>query len=170
MKQVLKNMEHNGVYVPQYDCKGFTIKIGDHKIKLSEKTEQMAVAWIRKRQSAASPPDNVFMRNFMNEFLDELKNENSSLIFLDSFKSDYLKRIEEYEKDDVGDSEAEIHKPIDLSEVSDYVEGEKLKKAEMTKEEKKALATELKARREKLKEKYGYATVNGKIRNCQLDG
>ena len=54
----------------------------------------MAVAWIRKRQSAASPPDKVFMKNFMAEFLEQLKQENPLLQFLANFASGYLKKIE----------------------------------------------------------------------------
>ena len=65
MKQVMKSLKHNGIYVPEYDYKGFSITIQGHTIKLTPKSEQMAIAWIRKRQSAASPPDKVFMKNFM---------------------------------------------------------------------------------------------------------
>jgi hypothetical protein len=81
-KHVLKSLKHNGIYVPPYDYKGFTIKIQTTPIKLAPKSEQMAVAWIRKRQSEVSPPDKVFMKNFMIEFLEQLKKENPALGFL----------------------------------------------------------------------------------------
>lgn len=161
MKQVLKTLNHNGVFVPEYDHKGFSVEIAGKSIKLTERSEQMAVAWIRKRQSAASPPDKVFMKNFMREFLNQLEKENPSLEFLSSFSEQYLRKIANYDVDDVGDPNASIHKDVDFSEISGYVEGEKVKKSNMTKEEKKALAAERKVRREALKEKYGYAEVNG---------
>jgi DNA topoisomerase-1 len=161
MKQGLKTLNHNGVFVPEYDYKGFSVEIARKSIKLTERSEQMAVAWMRKRQSAASPPDKVFMKNFMREFLNQLEKENPSLEFLSSFSEQYLRKITNYDVDDVSDPNASIHKDIDFSEISGYVEGEKVKKSNMTKEEKKALAAERKVRREALKEKYGYAEVNG---------
>ena len=33
----------------------------------------MAVAWVRKTLSTVSPPDKVFKKNFMKEFLNNLK-------------------------------------------------------------------------------------------------
>ena len=60
MKDVLKNLKHNGVYVPVYDFKRFNIKILGKKINLSPMSEQMAIAWIRKKQSILSPPDKVY--------------------------------------------------------------------------------------------------------------
>jgi DNA topoisomerase-1 len=54
------------------------------------------------------------------------------------------------------------HPEIEFSEISKYLEQEKLIKANMTKEEKKKLANEKKTRREALKEKFGYAIVDGK--------
>ena len=77
MKHVLKSLKHNGIYVPPYDYKGFSIKIQGHTIKLTPKTEQMAIAWIRKTQSTLSPPDKVFLKNFMQEFLEHAKTRES---------------------------------------------------------------------------------------------
>ena len=71
MKHAMKSLKHNGIYVPSYDHKGFNIKIEGQKIRLKPKSEQMAIAWIRKKQSALSPPDKVFMMNFMREFMNE---------------------------------------------------------------------------------------------------
>ncbi|MBN1358103.1 DNA topoisomerase I [Candidatus Bathyarchaeota archaeon] len=140
MKQVMKSLKHNGIYVPVYDHKGFSIKIEGQKIKLARKSEQMAIAWIRKTWSLTTPPDEVFEKNFMQEFLKQLKQENPSL--------DILKKEEDPQ--------------IDFSEVSNYLLAEKQKKERISKEEKKALAAERKAARLERKEKYGYAEVNGK--------
>jgi len=140
MKQVMKSLKHNGIYVPVYDHKGFRIKIEGQKIKLTPKSEQMAIAWIRKTWSLTTPPDEVFEKNFMQELLEQLKQDNPSL--------DVLKK-EEPPK-------------IDFSEVSNYLLAEKQKKESMSKEQKKQLAAERKAARLERKEKYGYAEVNGK--------
>ncbi len=161
MKHVLKSLKHNGIFVPQYEHKKFNIEIQGKTLTLTPKSEQMAVAWIRKRQSAASPPDNVFMKNFMREFLEQLKLENPSLGFLGAFAEEYVKKIENYAADDVGNPDAVIHKDIDFAEISDYVEREKQKKQDMAAEVKKQLAAERKIQREKLKENYGFAEVDG---------
>ena len=85
MKHVMKSLKHNGIFVPPYDYKGFSIKINGQTVKLTPKSEQMAVAWIRKTLSTVSPPDNLFKKNFMKEFLGQLKKENPSAAFLDAF-------------------------------------------------------------------------------------
>lgn len=51
---------------------------------------------------------------------------------------------------------------FDFSEIVKYVEEEKLRKANVLKEEKKKLAAERKVIRENNREKYGYVTVDGK--------
>jgi len=140
MKQVMKSLRHNGIYVPSYDYKSFSIRINGQKIKLATKSEQMAVAWIRKKQSPLSPPDVVFEKNFMQEFLEQLKRENPSL--------DILK--------------GKVNPEIDFSEVTSYLDVEKQKKEHMDKAQKKKIAAERKAIRLERKEKYGYAEVNGK--------
>src|SRR4030065_2615717 len=102
MRHVLKSLKHHGIFVPQYDYKKFTIKIrGENELLLTPKSEQMAVAWIRKKQSVLSPPDKVFMKNFMREFLEQLKVENPSLGFFGSFASEYVKRVEGYAANDL---------------------------------------------------------------------
>jgi len=155
MRHILKSIVHNGIYVPPYDYKGFSIKIQGHTIKLTPKSEQMAIAWIKKTQSTASPPDKVFRRNFMQEFLEQLKTENPAMDFLNSFSPDYLKKIETDNTDKAGNAE------IDFFEVIQYIEQEKIKKLNMTQTEKKQQAQQRKAKREELKEKFGYATVDG---------
>jgi DNA topoisomerase I len=165
MKHVLKSLKHNGIFVPKYKSQGFTVNIQGQTIKLKEKSEQMAVAWIRKRQSAVSPPDKVFMKNFMREFLEllkeQLKLENPTSQLLDVFEKEYLRKIENYEANDVGNPNLAIHQDIDFSEISNHVEQEKQKKLNMTPEIKKQVAATRKADREKLKENFGFAEVDG---------
>jgi DNA topoisomerase-1 len=161
VRQELKNLKHNGIYVPQYESKGFNIQIQGNKIKLTRHSEQMAVAWIRKRQSVASPPDAVFMKNFMREFIEQLKLENPSLGFLGLFASEYAIKIGASNSNEIGNSGSAINREIDFSEISDYVEHEKLAKANLTQPEKKQLAEDRKVVREKLKEKFAVAEVDG---------
>ena len=157
MKHNLKNLQHNGIYVAPYDHKGFTIRIKGQTIKLQPKSEPMAIALVKKEQSAA-PPDEVFYKNFFQDFLQQLKEENPSLAFLEQIQNEYINKMENGnpEENDVERQE------FDFSEISKHLEHEKSAKLTMTKEEKKKLAAERKARREVLKEKYGYAVVDGK--------
>jgi len=161
MKQVMESLKHNGIYVPKYDYKGFSIKVQGHSVKLTPKSEQMAIAWIRKRQSALSPPDKVFMKNFMREFLEQLRAENQSLRFLEAFAAEYLQKIENYAGNDIGNSDSVIHRDVDFSEILDFVTQEKQNKENMPQAEKKQKAAERKAAREKMKAHYGIAEVDG---------
>ena len=160
MKHVLKSLKHNGIFVPLFELKGFKVKIQGQPIPLTAKSEQMALAWIRKRQSVLSPPDKVFMKNFMREFLGQLKMENPSLGFLGSFASEYVKRIEGYEANDLCDPKAGIHSEVDFSEIANYLEVEKQNKASISQAEKKRQAGERKVKREELKQKLGFAEVD----------
>src|SRR4030043_2159910 len=106
MKHVLKSLKHKGIFVPQYETKKFKLTIRGETVTLSPKSEQMAVAWIKKRQSTLSPPDKVFLKNFMREFLEQLKMENPSSSVLRSFPSEYLNEIDNYEGNDICKSDA----------------------------------------------------------------
>ena len=150
MKHVLKSLKHNGIYVPKYVPQEFSIRIQGQTIKLTPKSEQMAVAWVRKRQSAASPPDRVFMKNFMREFLEILKQENPTLQFLGNFTFEYLQKIEG-SGDEACNSNSPIHQDIDFSQIITYVEAEKNKKLSLTPEEKKKQAEARKVIRKNLK-------------------
>jgi len=156
----MKSLKHNGIFVPYYDYKGFNIKIQGQTVKLTPKSEQMAVAWIRKTLSTLSPPDSVFKRNFMREFLGQLKKENSSADFLDGFSSKYLTSIDNPSAN-LNNGNQPLDSEIDFSEVTSYIEQEKQKKLNISKEEKKQQAEQRKAKRLEFKEKYGYAEVDG---------
>lgn len=153
MKQLLKSLRHNGVYVPVYEFKKFCIKIMDNKITLSPISEQMAIAWIRKKQSILSPPDAVYEKNFKIEFIERIKKENPELKYLDSFLKQHLEKID--------NNSLDIDE-IDFSEISEYLERIKQEKLSLTKLEKKEKAAIRKAIRLERKEKYGYAEVDGK--------
>jgi DNA topoisomerase-1 len=153
-KRTLKTLQHRGVYVPLYEYKGFSIKIMGHAVKLNPKTEQMALAWVKKTQSA-SPPDKIFYKNFIQDFIEQLKIENKQSDFLKNFLTEHMQEIE---KDDFSIQNADI----DFSEIAAYLEQEKIKKQNMSKKEKKKLAKQRKIQREALKKKFGYAIVDGK--------
>jgi hypothetical protein len=148
MKYVMESLKHNGIYVPVYVPIGLSVKVLGNRIRLKEKTEQMALAWVRKEQSITSPPDRVTYRNFIRVFIDALKSENPTLGLLSNshIKEDIDPLIEGKPRSDAD---------VDFSEARDYVVREQNRKASMTKEEKKKLAQERKAKREN--------------RNCQLD-
>jgi DNA topoisomerase I len=151
MKHVMESLKHNGIYVPQYDYKGFCVKILNQQLKLSSKSEQMAMAWIRKTLSA-SPPDQVFKKNFMKEFLEQLKIENQKASFLNGFASKYMANLEN------GTAPSE---EIDFTQVKNFIEQDKSDKLAITKEVKKQQAEARKVKRLEFKEKFGYAEVDG---------
>ncbi len=158
MKHVMKSLKHNGIYVPPYDLKGFSVKIAGQTVKLAEKSEPMAVAWTRRVLSTTIPaPDQVFTKNFMREFLEQLKQENAQAKFLDTFTPKYLAKIDNPTLNNVNDQALEI----DFSQIRAFVLDEKAKREALTKEEKKKQAEERKVKRLEFKEKFGYAEVDG---------
>jgi DNA topoisomerase-1 len=155
VKHTINSLKHNGIYVPPYDYKGFNIKIHGQTLKLTPKSEQMAIAWVRKTQSTVSPPDKVFFKNFMREFIEELNRENPS------FSLDYAKIIENDDFVVPSNGQPATFAGIDLSEIAQYIEQEKAKKLNIPQSEKKQHAAERKTKREELKEHLGYAFVDG---------
>jgi DNA topoisomerase-1 len=163
MKSGLKSLRHNGVYVPAYEYKGLLIKIRGNPVKLSPKTEQMASAWMRKIQSATSPPDKVFYKNFIKDFLEQLKLENHYSNFLNDFSIEHLNKIDADDFELVNScNDTNRMTEIDFSQISEYLTQEKLKKLNNTKSEREKLAKQKKVQRETLKRKFGYAFVNGR--------
>jgi DNA topoisomerase-1 len=160
MKHIMKTLKHNGIFVPRYDYKGFSVKINGQTVKLTPKSEQMAVAWVRKSLSTVSPPDNLFKKNFTKEFLEQLKKDNPSTSHLDSSTSNYMKSIEHLPVKLTNGNQL-TNQEIDFTQVINFIEQEKAKKVALTKEVKKQQAEERKAKRLEFKEKYGYAEVDG---------
>jgi DNA topoisomerase-1 len=158
----MKSLEHKGIYVPPYEFQGLSVKMRGQPLKLSLKTEQMAIAWARKKLSVTSPPDKLFYRNFVQDFLEALGVENPSHGFLKDFAVNHVKSLEKNGGDWMVNGKLKDDPEVDFSEVTEYVLKEQQKKLSMTKEEKKKIAAERRARREVLREKYGYATVDGK--------
>ncbi|MGD0978949.1 MAG: DNA topoisomerase I [Candidatus Bathyarchaeia archaeon] len=156
----MKSLKHNGIYVPPYEYQGLSVKVHGQTVKLSPATEQMATAWARKKLSVTSPPDKLFYRNFVEDFLRALNSENPSQGFLKDFTVSHVKSLERDDGEWVINGRLKDDAEVDFSEVTEHVLREQQKKLSMTKEEKKKIAAERKARREGLKEKYGFATVD----------
>jgi DNA topoisomerase-1 len=157
----MESLKHNGIYVPPYDLRGFKIKIQGQIITLTEKSEPMAVAWARRILSTTiSTPDQVFTKNFMREFLEQIKKENVKNTFFDTFTAKYLESLDNAS---LGQNKSEGQRfEIDFSEIKKFILDEKAKKEAITKEEKKAQAEERKIKRLEMKEKFGYAEVDGR--------
>lgn len=125
---------HNGIAFPDpYVPEGLSINVRGKRIKLTPLAEEMAYNLAKKRDTQYFN-DPVFRSNFMKDFSNELPQE-----FKDA-------RFEE----------------IDFSEVFEKVDRERKLKESMSKEEKKRLSEERSARREYLKQRFGYAVVDGR--------
>lgn len=159
MKYRMKNLTHNGIYVPVYEFVGLSVKVHGQVMKLSPRTEQMAVAWARKKLSAMSPPDKLFYLNFIQDFLEALIEENPSQTLKD-FAVNHVRELEKNDDSWIDNGKLRDDPEIDFSLITEYVLREQQKKLSMSKEEKKKLASERKVRREALKQKYGYAVVD----------
>jgi DNA topoisomerase-1 len=162
MKYRMKSLQHDGIYVPPYDYKSLSIKVDGQPFKLTPHAEQMAIAWARKKLSVASPPDKVFYRNFIEDFLKALKQDNPSQKSLDSFSANYLNSLDNDDSEWLVNGKPGEDPKIDFSEVTAYVLQEQERKLNMPKEEKKKLASERKIQREALRDKFGNAAVDGK--------
>jgi DNA topoisomerase-1 len=162
MRYCMKSLKHNGIYVPSYDYKGLSVRIQDQTLKLTPKSEQMAIAWTRKKLSFTSPPDKVYYINFLEDFLEILRAENPHLKSLDGFKTEHMDKLEKDNNAWLVDGKFKDDPDVDFGEVIKSVVDEQQKKLSMSKEEKKKLAAERKARREALRETYVYAFVDDK--------
>jgi DNA topoisomerase-1 len=128
----LRQLTHNGVLVPDpYIPQGFTISFRGRTIKLTPLQEEMAVKFAQKFGTPYAE-DQKFRSNFMKDF--------GNALDLD-------------EKITVED--------FDWTPVTSWIEAERARKANMTKEEKKQLAQSRKKIREERKGRYGWATVDG---------
>jgi len=74
----IKHLIHNGVIVPVYEPKGFSIRYKGKEIKLTPEQEEMAVAWVKKL-GTDYVKDPVFVKNFVNDFSKALGVEASGI-------------------------------------------------------------------------------------------
>jgi DNA topoisomerase-1 len=128
----MKSLIHNGIIVLQPpDFPDFDIIIRGNLVSLNLLQSEMAVAWVKKL-GTPYVEDPVFVKNFITDFSKALG----------------IKPILNIEE-------------VDFSSVISFVEEKRARKEAMTKEERKAAREERKEQREALKERYGYAIVDG---------
>jgi len=129
---MLKQLVHNGILVLQIPQPArLTLVVRGERRELSPQQIEMAMAWAKK-QGTPYVEDSRFIRNFMQDFSSALG----------------------------------VNPPLAVDEVDfepalEIVQAERAAKAQLTREEKKALAAQRKEEREQLKEQYGYAIVDG---------
>jgi DNA topoisomerase-1 len=128
----MKQLIHNGVLIPDpYAPQGFTITFRGTSLKLTPLQEEMAVKFAQKFGTPYTE-DPTFCSNFM---------------------KDFAKTLGMKEKITVAD--------FDWTPITQWVESERTRKANMSKEEKKQLAAARKELREDHKARYGWANVDG---------
>jgi len=128
-----KTLKHNGIlFPPAFESQGIKIKIKGEKIDLNLLQEEMVYQWSKKKDTPYSQ-DKVFQKNFTADFAKTLPSKFKKISYAD----------------------------IDFSAGNKIVDKEKDLRERMTKEEKKSLAAKRKKLREKMKEKYGKAIMDG---------
>jgi hypothetical protein len=135
MKYRMKSLKHNGIYVPPYEYLRLSVKVQGITLKLSPKTEQMAMAWARKKLSVTSPPDKLFYRNFLQDFLEALSTENPSQGILKGFTVRHIGSLENDNNEWMVDGKLKDDQEVDFSAVTEHVLREQKKKLNLTKEE-----------------------------------
>lgn len=128
-----KTLQHNGIlFPPAYEAQGIKIKIKGDSVNLDLNQEEMVYQWAKKKDTPYAQ-DKVFQKNFTADFAKTLDSKFKKISYTD----------------------------IDFSNAYKIVDKEKDLKEMMSKEEKKSLAVKRKELREKLKEKFGIAIMDG---------
>ncbi len=131
-KPLLSSLIHNGILIPPLpQAYGLVLAVRGRDLALNPKQEEMVMAWARK-QGTPYVEDAVFVRNFMQDL-------STALGFAPRLS------LEE----------------VDFSPAVRLVEAERAARDSLTQEQRKARAAERKTQREALKERFGYAMVNG---------
>jgi DNA topoisomerase-1 len=136
-----KTLEHNGVaFPPSHTLKGICIYINNEKLVLNNEQEEIVYAWAKKK-------DTHYIKDtlFQNNFLDDLKK-----ILPQKFQ--HINNINEIDFSDA-------FKFVDNEMKQKIIEKERIQN--LSKEEKKKWLDTKKQEREKLKNFYGRARVDG---------
>jgi len=72
----MKTLSHNGIIIPKYEPKGFSILFKGKRIELTPEQEEMAVAWVRKLDTEYIE-DRTFVENFFGDFCKALNVKGS---------------------------------------------------------------------------------------------
>jgi DNA topoisomerase I len=136
-----KSLEHNGVaFPPSHLLIGLSIGINGEKIILNTEQEEIVYAWAKKKDTHYIK-DSLFQNNFLNDLKKVLPQQ-----FLN------IQTINEIDF-------SEVFKFIDNEIKQKMLEKERLRS--LTKEERKKLLNVKKQEKEKLKQYYGKARVDG---------
>lgn len=129
-----KTLQHNGIlFPPAYEKQGIKIKIKGESVDLDLDQEEMVYQWAKKKDTPYVQ-DKVFQKNFTTDFAKTFPSKFRNISYQD----------------------------IDFSQAYKLVDKEKDLREMMSKEDKKKIAVKRKELREKLKEKYGKAIMDGK--------
>src|ERR1700730_6307292 len=132
---VWKTFRHNGIAFPDpYVPRGLSVRVLGQEAKLSPLAEEMAYQFSKKKDTPYVQ-DPVFVANFMRHFVKQLPPPATPQT---KFQD------------------------IDLSQLYKLVDDEKRQKETMSKEARKSLAQTRKEKKEKLREKFGKALLDGK--------
>jgi len=135
----MKSLVHHGIYLPSYNLVGLSVAYKKSWTPLNEETEMMAIQFVKKL-------DTDYVRD---------------PVFVENFLTDFIERVVPPSPGTKYDAGLWILENWNWSDVQEYLAEVKSKTEEMTKEEKKVTVRLKKELREKLKERYGYATVDG---------
>ncbi len=128
-----KTLKHNGIlFPPAFESQGIKIKIKGESVSLNLAQEEMIYQWAKKKDTPYVQ-DKIFQKNFTDDFAKALNSKIKNLQYFD----------------------------IDFSQGYKLVDKEVDQKAMMAKEEKKKITAKRKELREKLKEEYGKAIIDG---------
>ena len=129
---ILSSLIHNGILIPPPpEYRGLVITVRGNPVKLNPKQEEMVMAWARK-QGTPYVEDSVFVRNYMQDL-------SSALNISPRLAAD----------------------EVDWAPAIRWVESDRAARESLSPDQRKELAATRKAKREELKEQFGYALVNG---------
>ena len=136
-----KTLEHNGVaFPPNHILKGLSIKINNERLALNDEQEEIVYAWAKKKDTHYIN-DAIFQNNFLNDLKKILPNRFQN--------TNNINEIDFSEAFRLVDEELKLK----------IVEKEKIQK--LSREDKKKLIDKKKQERERLKNFYGKAYVDG---------
>jgi DNA topoisomerase-1 len=90
----IRQLIHNGVLIPTYEPKGFSVRFRVKALKLTPEQEEMALAWVKKL-GTDYVKDPIFVKNFLKDFSKALGVDASSM---EDFDFSEIKRWVDEEK------------------------------------------------------------------------
>ena len=136
-----KTLEHNGVaFPPNHILRGISIKINNERLALNTEQEEIVYAWAKKKDTHYIK-DTLFQHNFLKDFKKILPSKFQN--------TNDINQIDFSEAFNLVDKELKLK----------IIEKEKIQK--LSREEKKKLINKKKQEKEKLKNFYGKAYVDG---------